>query len=141
MRRLALLAALLLAALLLAACSTDGGPTAAELEARWNAQNVAPANYKQDLLAFLRTYLNDPTQVREAGVTQPMLKRAGPGDRYVACVRYNARGERGKYAGVKDGAAIYISGKLDHFVDGKEAQPFCKDAAYAPFPELGHLTR
>ena len=43
------------AVLLLAACSTDVGPSAAELEARWNAQNVVPPNYKQDLLAFLRS--------------------------------------------------------------------------------------
>jgi hypothetical protein len=102
---------------------------------------VVPPNYKQDLLAFLRTYLNDPTQVRDTGVTQPALKRAGPGDRYVACVRYNSRDDRGKYTGVKDGAAIYVSGKLDRFVDGKEALPLCKDAAYAPFPELARLTR
>jgi len=129
------------AVLVLAACSTDLEPSAAELEARWNAQNVVPQNYKQDLLAFLRTYLNDPSHIREAGVSQPVLKRAGPGDRYIACVRYNARKEGGKYAGVKDGAAIYISGKLDRFIDGKEAQPFCKDAAYAPFPELERLTR
>lgn len=140
MRWLALPAALP-AVLLLAACSTDLEPSAAELEARWNAQNVVPANYKQDLLAFLRTYLNDPTHVRDAGVTQPALKKAGPGDRYVACVRYNARNESGKYGGVKNGAAIYVSGKLDRFVDSKEAQLLCKDAAYASFPELGRLTR
>jgi hypothetical protein len=135
------LSAVLPVALLLAACSTSLEPSAAELEARWNAQNVAPADYKQDLLAFLRTYLNDPSHVRDAGVSQPALKRAGPGDRYVACVRYNARSEGGKYAGVKEGAAIYVSGKLDRFVDGKEALPYCKDVAYAPFPELTRLTR
>jgi hypothetical protein len=136
MRWLALLA--LLAA---GGCSTNVGPTPAELEAQWNAQNVAPVNYKQDLLAFLRTYLNDPAHVRGGEVSQPMLKKVGPGQRYVACVRYNARQQGGKYAGAKEGAAIYVSGKLDHFVDGKEAQPFCKDVAYAPFPELERLTR
>jgi hypothetical protein len=139
MRRLAL-SAVLPAVLLLAACSHDIEPSAAELEARWNTQNVFPQNYKQDLLAFLRTYLNDPSQIREAGVSQPVLKKAGPGDRYIACVRFNARSD-GKYAGVKEGAAVYISGKLDRFLDGKEAQPYCKDIAYAPFPELARLTR
>ena len=129
------------ALLLLAACSTDVGPSAAELKAQWEAQNVFPQSYKQDLLAFLRTYLNDPSHIREAGVSQPVLKKAGPGDRYVACVRYTARKQGGKYDGAKDGAAIYVSGKLDHFIDGKEAQPFCKDVAYAPFPELERLTR
>ena len=127
---------------LLGGCATpDLGPTPAELKARWEAQNVYPQNYKADLIAFLRTYLNDPTHVRDAGVTQPALKRAGPGDRYVACVRYNSRDDRGKYTGVKDAAAIYVFGKLDRFLDGKEALPLCKDAAYAPFPELARLTR
>ena len=129
-------------ALLLAACATDFEPSAAELEARWNAQNVFPQNYRQDLLAFLRTYLNDPNHVREAGVSQPTLKKAGPGERYVVCVRYNARLGGGKYPGVKEGAAVYVSGKLDRFVDVKnEVQIFCKDVAYAPFPELEKLRR
>jgi hypothetical protein len=127
--------------LVLGACASNLEPSPAELEARWNAQNVFPQNYKQDLLAFLRTYLNDPSHIREAGVSQPQLKKVGPGDRYVACVRYNARKSGGQYAGVKDGAAIYVSGKLDRFIDGKEVQLYCRDTAYAPFPELGRLTR
>jgi len=131
----------LLALLVAGGCSTDVGPSPAELEAQWNAQNIAPQNYKQDLLAFLRTYLNDPTNVRGGEVSQPVLKTVGPGQRYVACVRYNARDDRGKYMGVKTGAAVYVSAKLDRFIDDKPAQPFCKDAAYAPFPELAHLKR
>jgi hypothetical protein len=127
--------------LTLGACSTDLEPSAAELEARWNAQNTFPQNYKQDLLDFLRTYLNDPSHVRDAGVSQPQLKKAGAGERYVACVRYNARTSTGKYGGKKESAAVYVSGKLDRFIDGKEAQPFCKDVAYAPFPELERLKR
>jgi len=129
--------------ILLSGCVTDSElePSAAQREAQWNAQNVFPQNYKKDLLAFLRTYLNDPNHIREAGVSPPQLKKAGPGDRYVACVRYNARNESGRYAGVKDGAAVYVSGKLDRFIDGKEVQNYCKDVAYAPFPELERLTR
>ena len=53
-----------LAAAVLAGCTTDIGPTPAQLKARWDAENIFPQNYRQDLLAFLRTYLNDPTQVR-----------------------------------------------------------------------------
>jgi hypothetical protein len=128
--------------LTLCACSNTFEPTAAELEARWNAQNAFPQNYKEDLLAFLRTYLNDPSHIREASVSQPQLKNAGPGDRYIACVRYNARNASGKYAGAKEGAAIYVSAKLDRFVDGKQdVLRYCKDIAYAPFPELERLTR
>jgi hypothetical protein len=131
----------LLALLVAGGCSTDTGPSPAELEAQWNAQNIAPQNYKRDLLAFLRTYLNDPTHIRGGEVTQPMLKTVGPGQRYIACVRYNARDDRGKYEGVKTGVAVYVSGKLDRFIDGKQAQSYCKDVTYAPFPELQHLAR
>ena len=132
----------IVAALVIAGCSTDVGPSEAELKAQWEAQNVAPMNYKQDLLAFLRTYLNDPTHIRDAQVSPPVRKSIGPGERYIACVRYNARNTDGKYLGVKDGAAIYVSGKLDRFVDTKqETAELCKDAAYAPFPELLRLQR
>ncbi len=136
-----LLLLLLLASLAVGGCSTDSGPSRGELRAQWEAQNVLPQSYKQDLLAFLRTYLNDPSHIRAASVSQPQLKTVGPGQRYVACVRYDARNSDGKYAGSKDGAAVYVSGKLDRFLDGKQAQLYCKDAAYAPFPELERLTR
>jgi hypothetical protein len=132
---------LLAVALLAGGCSTDLEPTPAELQARWEAQNIAPENYKQDLLAFLRTYLNDPTHIHDAAVSPPALKTLGPGQRFIACVRYNARNGSGKYAGVKEGAAVYVSGKLDHFIDGRDTKELCKDAAYAPFPELQKLER
>lgn len=141
MRWLALLAALA-AGLALGGCATDIEPTPADLKARWEAQNIYPQGYKQDLLAFLRTYLNDPTNIRAAVLAPPQLKELGPGERYVVCVRYNARNTDGKYAGPKDGAASYVSGKLDRFFDvQREVREFCKDAAFAPFPELEKLTR
>jgi hypothetical protein len=57
-------------------------------------------------------------------------------------VRYNARNTDGKYQGSKDGAATYVSGKLDRFLDTpKEVRELCKDVAFAPFPELEKLTR
>ena len=131
----------LLAVLVVGGCATEVGPSAGELKARWDAQNIFPQNYKNDLIAFLRTYINDPTHIRSAAVSQPQLKNIGAGDRYVACVRYTARVD-GKYAGPKDGAATYVSGKLDRFLDGrKEVQELCKDAAFAAFPELEKITR
>ena len=136
------LALLALPALLAAGgCNTDVGPSQAELRAQWDAQNRVPRDYKQDMLAFLRTYLNDPSGVRDGAVSPPVLKPVGQGQRYVACVRYNARDNRRQYMGVKTGAAIYVAGRLDRFLEGKEAQPYCKDAAFAPFPELARLAR
>lgn len=132
----------LFAALVLAGCSTDLGPTPADLKAQWDAQNVYPTNYKSDLLAFLRTYLNNPEHIRGAAVAPPTLKTMGPGDRYIACVRYNARDNENHYAGMKTGFAVYLSGRLDHFVDQPgSVKEMCKDAAFAPFPELETLKR
>ena len=141
MRALALLMAVSVA-VALGGCATETGPSASELKARWDAQNVFPQGYRQDLLAFLRTYLNDPSHVRSASVSQPQLKYIGPGDRYVACVRYNARNSDGKYVGSKDGAAVYVAGKLDRFLDTpKDVHELCKEVAFVPFPELERLTR
>jgi len=140
MRCLGLLAAAL--AVALGGCATDVGPSPSELKAQWDAQNVYPKNYQQDLLAFLRTYLNDPSHVRGAAVTSPQLKYVAPGERYVACVRYNARNNDGKYLGSKDGAAVYVAGKLDRFFDTpRDVRELCKDMTFAPFPELERLTR
>jgi hypothetical protein len=141
MQRIALLMTAV-AAVALGGCTTEVGPSRDELKAKWDAENVFPQAYKQDLLAYLRTYLNDPSHVRAAAVSQPQLKYIGPGDRYVACVRYNARNTQAKYQGPKDGAAVFVAGKLDRFFDvPKDVRELCKDVAFAPFPELEKLTR
>ncbi len=141
MRWLALLVASL-AVLAAGGCATEVGPSPAELKANWEAQNIVPQGYKQDLMAYMRTYLNDPTHIRDAAVSAPGLKDVGLGRRFVTCLRFNARKSDGKYAGSKEGVAVYVSGKLDRFFDTpRDVREFCKDAAYAPFPELATLTR
>jgi hypothetical protein len=142
MRWLALLVASL-AAFALGGCgTTDVGPSEAELKANWEAQNIPPQGYKQDLLAYMRTYLNEPGGVRGAAVSAPQRKQVGPADRYVTCVRYTERKSDGTYGAPTEGVAVYVSGKLDRFFDTpRDAREFCKDAAYAPFPELEKLRR
>lgn len=129
--------------LALAGCTTDVGPSDAELKARWEAQNVFPNTYKNDLLAFLRTYLNDPEHVRAAQASQPLLKTVGQGERYVVCVRFRERKNGGAYGPPKDGAATYVSAKLDRFFDAPpaEVKAICKDVPLEPFPELEQLKR
>jgi hypothetical protein len=131
---------LVLLALALASCgktldqlSTD------QRKADWAAANVYPADYRAELIAYLRTYLNDPTGVREAAISEPALKPVGTGDRYVVCVRFNLKRSGGGYAGAKDHLVIYAGGKLDRYLE--TAGESCKDAAYAAFPELERLTR
>lgn len=141
MRWLGLYAVLALSSSL-GGCATEVGPSTAELKARWEAENTYPEAYKRDLLAFLRTYLNDPEHVRAAAVSKPQRKRVGPGERYVACVRYQARTAEGKYSPPKQGAATYVSGKLDRFFDNAvEMRELCNDAVLEPFPELEKLRR
>ena len=101
--------------------------------------NAYPTNYKSDLLDFLRTYLNDPTQVRDAMIAEPVLKPLGRHTRYVACVRFSARQASGQYGDRRECAAVYIGGKFDQLIDAKGE--LCAASAYKPFPELEHLIR
>ncbi len=126
----------------LVGCARDVGPTAEELKARWEAQNVYPQGYKGDLLAFMRTYLNDPAHIRGAAVSRPERKSVGQGERFVSCVRYRERKDGGVYGTPKDGAATFVSAKLDRFFDtALEVKTLCKDAVLEPFPEMEKLSR
>jgi hypothetical protein len=130
--------------LLLAACGTSIEPTSGQLRAAWERANVPPVNYKGDILAFMRTYLNDPTHVRNAAVSAPTLKTVpgDPAERYVSCLRYNAKKSDGAYAGAKTGIVIYGSGKLDRFIEVPTlVKAVCDGVALAPFPEMERLTR
>ena len=130
---------------MLTACGTPSlDPTPADLQFAWERANVPPVDYKADILAFMRTYLNDPSHVRGAAVSAPTRKTipGDPGDRYVSCLRYNAKKGGGVYAGPKTGIVIYSSGKLDRFVETAAlVKPVCDNVALTPFPELERLTR
>jgi hypothetical protein len=106
--------------------------------------NVFPTNYKTDIQAAMHVYLNDPTDIRDAMISEPVLKPATvaiPG-RYVACLRFNAKRTATVYAGMKEIAAVFLAGRFDQFIDSpKEEQELCVNAAYTPFPELQTLSR
>ena len=126
----------------LTGCAGDVGPTAAARKARWEAQNIYPAEYKRDLLAFMRTYLNDPSRVRGASASKPDLKSVGQGERFVVCVRYRERKDGGALGPPRDGAATFVSAKLDrYFETAPEVKVLCTDAKFEPFPEMETITR
>jgi hypothetical protein len=100
--------------------------------------NVFPEKYREEILAYQRSYLNDPTGIRSAALSQPALRKVGSVERYVVCVRFNAKAPGGTYTGVREHLAIFLAGKLDQMGVTRE---LCKDAAYEPFPELEGLTR
>jgi hypothetical protein len=106
-----------------------------------NANTTPPGpNYKADVVAFMRTYLNEPTGVRDAFISEPVLRTLENVDRYTVCLRYTARKGHGEpYAPSKDSLVLFREGRLDRIIDA--AREACKDAAYQPFRELEQLKR
>jgi hypothetical protein len=100
--------------------------------------NLREANYKPDILAMLRVYLNDPTQVRDAGISDPM-PQPNSRQRYIVCLRLNAKKSSGEYAGAKEYVAIFVAGRLDQLIEAKDDQ--CATAEFHPFPEAEKLSR
>ncbi len=58
-----------------------------------------PDHYKADILAAMHAYLNDPTGIRDASISEPMLKSVPSGTRYLVCLRFNGKQNNGTYAG------------------------------------------
>ena len=134
-------AALGAAALALAGCNSEW---LAQRDRTLQANTTPPVSYRADIVAFMRTYLNDPTGVRDAYVSEPALRTFESLDRYSACIRYNARKSNGQYAGSKDSLVLFRDGRLDRIVELDRlpgSRDICKDAAYQPFPELQRLER
>ncbi len=102
-------------------------------------ENVLPTRYKSEVIEMIRGQLDDPTNIREAGVSEPTLRPMAGSMRYVVCVRYNPKDHTGRYMGVKTAAAIFFSGHITQLVAATNEQ--CGGAMYQPFPELQKLCR
>lgn len=131
----------LVLALVLGSCAGVGGMS--DQKRIESEINVAPVNYRADILAAMRTYLNDPSNIRDAYLSEPALKGVEGSTRYLSCVRYNAKKTGGQYAGSKDSIITFRAGRLDRIVDTPMpmVREQCKDAAYVRFPELEQLSR
>ncbi len=103
------------------------------------ANQPFPADYRAQLLAFLRTYLNNPAGVRDAAMADPVQRTIGGRLRYVSCLRYNAREIDGSYRGVVQRAVVYVDARLDRMIE--KADEVCAGAVYVSFPEFEKLTR
>jgi hypothetical protein len=132
-------AALLPLVILLAACADGEDRGISFTDDRGTANQPYPANYKAEMLAFLRTYLNDPVGVREASMAEPVQRTVGGRLRYVSCLRYNARESDGSYQGAHEHGVVYVDGRLDRIIEN--VSDTCAGAVYAPFPEMEKLTR
>ena len=99
--------------------------------------NTPPENYKAEVMAYLRNYLNDLSGIRSAAISQPAMRSIGSVERYASCVRFSARTPGASPSG-REYLVIFLAGKLDQMAPTTES---CKDAAYQPFPELEQLKR
>jgi hypothetical protein len=132
-------AAILLLPITLAACASDDSRSIAYTDDRGVANQPYPNNYRAELLAFMKTYLNNPVGVHNAAMAEPVQRTVGGRLRYVSCLRFAPRESDGSYREVRERAILYVDGRLDHVVEN--ASDSCAGAVYAPFPELEKLTR
>jgi hypothetical protein len=122
------LCALSMLAAALAACSSDSK------KADNVDPNLFPTDYKREIFATLTKKLDDPTGVRDSGITEPMLRQAGQEQRYIVCVRANSRNATRLYTGVKERVAYFYAGHLNQLIEATQGQ--CANVVYQPWPEL-----
>ena len=101
--------------------------------------NVFPATYKEDVVFYMPTHLQDATNIRGAFISEPVLMPVGSTQRWTSCVRFNPRMAGRRYSGSEDRLAIFYGGQLTQFIAATPAQ--CANAAYKPFPELEKICR
>ena len=99
--------------------------------------NLFPTGYKQEILATMTGMLTDPTNVRDAFISDPALAPVDKDQRYSVCVRYNARDVSRHYMGSTDRIGYFYGGHLNQLIEASSGQ--CASAAYKPFPELEKL--
>ena len=133
-------AAILLLPIVLAACAgSDDGRSITYTDDRGVASQPFPNNYRAEILAFMRTYLNNPAGVRDAAMAEPVQRTVGGRLRYVSCLRFTPRESDGSYREQRERAILFVDGRLDRLVEN--AGEVCAGAVYAPFPDLEKLTR
>jgi hypothetical protein len=132
--------AILLLPVALAACAgSQDARSISFTDDRGVSDQPYPNNFRSEILAFMRTYLNNPVGVREAAMAEPVQRTVGGRLRYVSCLRYAAQEADGTTRGVGERAVVYVDGRLDRLAEN--ASELCVGSAYAPFPELEKLTR
>jgi len=133
-------AAILLLPILLSACASDDGREAAiTIDSGSDANQPYPNNYRPELLAFMKTYLNNPVGVHDASMAEPVQRTVGGRVRYISCLRFTPRESDGSYREPRERAILFANGRLDRMIE--KAGEVCAGAVYAPFPELEKLTR
>jgi hypothetical protein len=140
--RLSPRAAIVLLPLIVSGCLTGGEENRGSIsftDDRGYTDQPYPRNYKNEVLAFMRTYLNNPAGVREAVMAEPVQRTVGGRLRYVSCIRYAPREPDGSYREPRERAVVYVDARLDRMLENPGDA--CAGATYAAFPELEKLSR
>jgi hypothetical protein len=135
------IAAILVLPIALSACAggSDDGKPITFTDDRGVADQPFPKNYRAEVLAFMKTYLNNPAGVHDAVMAEPVQRVIGGRLRYVTCLRFTPRESDGSYREPRERAILYVDGRLDRLVEN--AAEACAGAVYAAFPEMEKMTR
>ncbi len=132
--------AILLLPIALAACAgSDDSRSISFTDDRGVGNQPYPNNYRSEILAFMKTYLNNPAGVHDALMADPVQRTVGGRLRYVSCLRFTPRESDGSYREQRERAVLFVDGRLDRVVEN--ASEPCAGAAYASFPELEKMSR
>ncbi|WP_249780235.1 hypothetical protein [Bradyrhizobium sp. dw_411] len=137
--------AILMLPIALSACaglwpsSSDESRTMTYTADRAGANQPFPNNYRTELLAFMKTYLNNPVGVHEAMLAEPVQRSISGHVRYVACVRFSPRESDGSYREPRERAILFVDGRLDRMAE--KVGELCDGAVYLPFPDMEKMSR
>ncbi len=98
-----------------------------------------PNNYRAEMVAFMKTYLNNPVGVHEAMIAEPVQRTVSGHMRYVSCLRFAPRESDGSYREPRERAILFVDGRLDRLAEN--AGELCAGAVYAAFPDMEKMTR
>jgi hypothetical protein len=93
-----------------------------------------PKNPRKEIADLLSTSLEDPTNIKDAFITEPMKQPSGL---YYLCVKFNTRDANRQYKGIEERVAYFHQGVLNQLVPAEPSQ--CAKAAYQPYPEITKL--
>src|SRR5260370_33879987 len=112
-------AAILMLPVALAACAGgDEGGSVAYTDDRGLASQPYPDNYRAELLAFMKTYLNDPRGVHDGVMAEPVQRTVGGRLRYISCLRVTPRESYGGYRQLRERAVLYVNGRRERGAQG-----------------------
>ena len=95
---------------------------------------------------YLRRSLFDPYSVRDAEIAEPKVMTSfyllDPAPGWTICVRLNAKNRMGAYTGITEDVLLVRGDRVTISSNELTKAPtpsigVCRDAKWAPFPELG----